>query len=328
MFITRFRRVLISFAIVMAFFLANANAIALAEPLKIATWNIENLRVGANKDYLQLKDYAKDLEADIIALQEVDGKDAAQQVFNPGDYNFYFSSRNNPQRTGFAVRKGINVTQNPDYDALNVSGGLRYGTDITVSTDTQKIRLLSVHLKSGCFTKPLDGLGSGRGACDKLSRQVPVLEDWIDTRASEGIAFAVMGDFNRRLNIAGDDLWSEIDDGVPANADLTKVTEGKTSQCFNGQYPQYIDHIVLDKQASGWLDSSSFEQELYGQPIERQSKLSDHCALAVILDVPGTFEPNSSNGGTTNTPEVILTRLEELELELQQLRSLIESLIN
>ncbi len=303
MFIIRLRRVLITFAIVMAFFMANANAVALAEPLKIATWNIENLRVGSNKNYRQLKDYAEDLEADIIALQEVDGARAAKQVFNPEDYNFYFSSRNDPQRTGFAVRKGINVTQNPDYDALNVSGGLRYGTDITVSTDTQKIRLLSVHLKSGCFSGALSGSGSGRGPCDKLSRQVPALEDWIDTHASEGIAFAVMGDFNRRLNIAGDDLWEEVDDGVPANADLTKVTEGKTSQCFNGQYPQYIDHIVLDKQASRWLDSSSFEQELFGQPISQQPKLSDHCAIAVTLNVPGIFtgtiiNSSNSNGGT------------------------------
>ncbi len=334
MFITRLRTVLVILAVVMLFFIANVNAIALAEPLKLATWNIENLRQGSNKDYLSLQDYVKDLEADVIALQEVDGKAAAQQVFDSEDYNFYFSRRNNPQRTGFAVRKGINVVQNPDYKALNVSGGLRYGTDLTISTDTEKIRLLSIHLKSGCFSKPLDGLGSGRGACDKLSRQVPILENWIDTRANEEIAFAVMGDFNRRLNLAGDDLWSEIDDGIPANADLTKVTEGKISNCFNGQYPQYIDHIVLDKRATGWLDPSSFDQELYGQPIENQRRLSDHCAIAVTVNVPGTFTGNGTgtnppvNGGTSNTPEAILTRLEQLELELQELKSLIETLID
>lgn len=332
MFITCFRRILITFAMVMVFFIANANAMAIAEPLKIAAWNIENLRVGADKDYVFLKDYVKDLEADVIALQEVDGADAAKQVFAPDDYNFYFSSRNNPQRTGFAVRKGINVTQNPDYDALNVSGGLRYGTDITVSTDTQKIRLLSIHLKSGCFTKALEGLGSGRGACDKLSKQVPVLEDWIDTRASEGIPFAVMGDFNRRLNISGDDLWEEIDDGIPANADLTKVTEGKTSECFNGKFPQYIDHIVLDKQSTEWLDPSSFEQELYDQPLSREDLLSDHCAIAVTLDMPGTFPSSttstlSSGGDGSSSKEAILSRIADMEIELRQLRRSIESLL-
>lgn len=330
MFITHLRRVLIIFALVMAFSMANVNAIVLAEPLKIATWNIENLTVGANKDYVSLQDYAKDLEADVIALQEVDGKEAAEQIFNSGGYNFYFSSRNNRMRTGFAVRQGINVIQNPDYEALNVSGGLRYGTDITISTDTDQIRLLSIHLKSFCFSGSLTG--SLRGNCDKLSRQLSILEDWIDTRASEGIPFAVMGDFNRRLNIRGDDFWEEIDDGVPANADLTKVTEGKTSDCFNGQYPEYIDHIVLDKLATNWLDGSSFQQELYGQPIANQDRLSDHCAIAVTLNIPGTFSSlitstSSSDRDETISPEFILDRIEDMEIELRQLRQLIESLI-
>ncbi|MEM9510008.1 MAG: endonuclease/exonuclease/phosphatase family protein [Cyanobacteria bacterium P01_E01_bin.35] len=320
--------------------MTNANAVAIAEPLKIAAWNIENLTVGADKDYVFLQDYVKDLEADVIALQEVDGARAAEQVFDPDDYDFYFSNRNNRQRTGFAVRKGIDVVQNPDYDALNVSGGLRYGTDITVSTDDKQIRLLSIHLKSGCFTKALEGLGSGRGACDKLSRQVPILEDWIDDRASEEIPFAVMGDFNRRLNIADDDLWDEIDDGVPANADLTKVTEGRLSDCFDGKFPQYIDHIVLDKQSTDWLVPGSFEQKLYDQPLSREDFLSDHCAIAVTLEMPGTFPASDFGGmgssnrnlGTNrnngNSPEAIFDRISEMEIELRDLRRLIESFVN
>ena len=39
MLITHFKRVLITLAIVVTFFIANANAIAIADPLKIATWN-------------------------------------------------------------------------------------------------------------------------------------------------------------------------------------------------------------------------------------------------------------------------------------------------
>jgi hypothetical protein len=36
----------------------------------------------------------------------------------------------------------------------------------------------------------------------------------------------VLGDFNRRFNIAEDEMWRELDDGDP---DLTKQTEGLTS---------------------------------------------------------------------------------------------------
>ncbi|MGK7894411.1 MAG: endonuclease/exonuclease/phosphatase family protein [Xenococcus sp. (in: cyanobacteria)] len=313
---THFRRFVITLVIVVTFFLANANVIAIADTLKIATWNIENLRVGADKDYPALQEYAEDLDADIIALQEVDGEEAAQQVFDPEDYNFFFSSRNNRQRTGFAVKKEINVTQNPDFEDLNVSGGLRYGTDITVSTDTQPIRFLSIHLKSFCFANDLDNPNLSDD-CEKLKLQLPILEDWIDARAEEEIPFAVLGDFNRRLNIAGDDFWVEIDDQDPVNSDLTKVTEDRTSQCFNGQYPDYIDHIVLDKLATEWFDPSSFEQELYGAPLSQQDSLSDHCAIAVTLN---TSVPEPV------TLEDILNRLDEIESELEELKDLIEDL--
>ncbi|MDJ0596237.1 MAG: hypothetical protein QNJ72_40705 [Pleurocapsa sp. MO_226.B13] len=200
--------------------------------------------------------------------------------------------------------------------------------------------MLSVHLKSGCFTKALEGLGSGRGACDKLSLQVPILEDWIDDRARDGIPFAVMGDFNRRLNISGDDLWQEIDDAEPANSDLTKVTEGRISDCFDGKFPQFIDHIVLDKQSTDWLTPDSFEQKLYNQPLSREDFLSDHCAIAVTLDMPGTFPASSSGGlGSSNrdlgtnrndgsSPEAIFDRISEMEIELRDLRRLIESFVN
>ena len=72
----------------MIFFIADANAIAIANTLKIATWN-----------------------------------------FDKDEYNFFFSGRGDSERTGFAVKKGIIVTQNPDFDALNVTRVLRHGKD-------------------------------------------------------------------------------------------------------------------------------------------------------------------------------------------------------
>ena len=83
------------------------------------------------------------LDADVIAVQEVDGPEAAQQIFDPNEYQFHFSSRNHSQRTGFAIRRGLAFTPHPDFEALDV-GGLRYGTDLTVMLDGQPLRLLSV----------------------------------------------------------------------------------------------------------------------------------------------------------------------------------------
>jgi len=197
--------------------LSTTSKIALASELKIATWNIEHLRLDNDKgsvkrvdeDYEKLAEFAKDLDADIIALQEVEGQAAASRVFDDKEYDFYFSKRRSVQNTGFAVREGLTITHHPDLTSLNVTGGLRHGVDITVGDGIYQIRLLAVHLKSGCFVKfdPTDE------DCEKLEKQVPELEKWIDARAKEEIPFAVLGDFNHRFNLSGNTFWGEIDDG-------------------------------------------------------------------------------------------------------------------
>lgn len=308
-------------------------SVASAEQIRVATWNIQNLTAEnrTSSEFRELEAYGEELEADIIALQEVDGENAVVNVFSATDYDFYFSSRRNPQRTGFAVRKGLTVQQNPDYEALNTSGGLRYGTDITVTVNGQDIRLLSVHLKSGCFARDLDS-GNLGDSCRKLKAQVPVLESWIDDRASAEVPFIVLGDFNRRLTIDGDDVWSEIDDAVPANADLTNITEGRTSDCWEGQFPQYIDHIVLDKLSQSFVVRNSFEQNLFSKPFssrselkELQKKLSDHCAISVALDISSS--PTNGSGETTPvTRESILERIEDIERKIQEIRQLLNRL--
>lgn len=61
-------------------------------------------------------------------------------------------------------------------------------------------------------------------------------------------------------------------------------------------------------------------QELFGSPLSEQDSLSDHCAITVTLDL-------SNNGGSEEvTTQQLLNRLEQLDLELQELRNLIEDL--
>ena len=82
---------------------------AQAEPLKVGSWNIAWL--GSHKfntrtpaDYERLAQYAKQLDADVIALQEVENGEYARKVFGD-EYNYYFSTKNWVQRVGVAVRK-------------------------------------------------------------------------------------------------------------------------------------------------------------------------------------------------------------------------------
>jgi endonuclease/exonuclease/phosphatase family metal-dependent hydrolase len=156
------------------------------------------------------------------------------------------------------------------------------------------MRLLSVHLKSGCARDPLE---SERDSCAALSRQVAVLERWIDTQAGQRRPFAVLGDFNRdlRREPPGRSLWGEIDDADPAEADLVNTAEGNTfrnckpSQTFSG----YIDYIVLGRRMARGLMNDSFGRVLYRPVDALRRKLSDHCPVFVRLRVADATDPAS-----------------------------------
>src|SRR5688572_26970584 len=59
----------------------------------------------SSEDIAVLRRYARALDADVIALQEVDGPDAARLVFS--DHEFCFSGRVALQNNGFAIRRGV-----------------------------------------------------------------------------------------------------------------------------------------------------------------------------------------------------------------------------
>ena len=89
---------------------------------------------------------------------------------------------------------------------------LRSGADITLHlADGRSLRLLAVHLKSGCWER---ALSSRAQACRALRAQAPVLRAWVAARAAEGVAFAVLGDFNRVME-AGDGLLGGLDEAAP-----------------------------------------------------------------------------------------------------------------
>lgn len=260
--------------------------------LRIATWNIATLHSQNGQsifadsarrqpvDYERIRCYMRLLDADIIAVQEIDGLAALSRVVDTDVYNLHMSSRNANQNTGFAFKKGLAVTPQPDFVDLDV-GSVRHGTRIDVNHNGRTLRLMSVHLKSGCFSNTSS---SASAACTKLQAQVPILETWIDDAAEHDDGFIILGDFNRRLAQAGDLVWTELDDGQPANADLLAVTENMPISCRDNEFTEFIDHIVLDKRASRWFDDSSFRHVTFRQQDkENWDLISDHCPVVVEL---------------------------------------------
>jgi endonuclease/exonuclease/phosphatase family metal-dependent hydrolase len=305
---------------------ATASPAVAAETLRIATWNLEWLispkafkplksncasasepvrgdvrrlpcdvvarLERSSRDFSVLARYARELDADVVALQETDGPDAARLVFP--DYEFCFTGRKHVQNTGFAVRRGVAFRCGPDDRDLSLGDSLRRGKELTLLPgEPGEIRLLSVHLKSGCSSKPLTAPDK---ACHDLARQAPVLEAWIDAQARAGRRFAVLGDFNRdllseqaRLATLGpkDSLWAEIDDGSPPEARLRNAASGEPFRnCVPGQgYRGYIDNIVLSRTLATETVSGSFARLTYSAADARHARLSDHCPVSIGLKI-------------------------------------------
>ena len=307
--------------------LPSAGALAGGE-LKLATWNLEWLIAPAElqalrasctpqgvrppargrsvpcdvasrldrsrADFDALARYARLLDADVIALQEVDGPAAARLVF-PG-YRFCFTGRSHVQNTGFAIRAGIPYRCGKDYKALSLGDSVRRGAELVLYPgEPREFRLLSVHLKSGCGNRLLN---DRRKECAAAAQQVPPLEAWIDREAAAGRPFAVLGDFNRNLQRdkgaarsesgAQLRLWPEIDDGDPPEADLTNAADGNrfVNCAMNQTFSGFIDFVVLSRTLAAALVPGSFDRVVYRTEDAVKRKLSDHCPVSVRIRPP------------------------------------------
>lgn len=274
---------------------------AAAQEIKLATWNIawltlrpagdaalpRDLPVRAPGDFALLRAYADRLAADVIALQEIDGEAAAARVFDPARYAIHLTDENDVQRPGFAVRRGLRFTPNPDLAALDLRAGARFslrrGADITVhGASGATLRLLSVHLNAGCREDPLEE--SRERDCESLARQAEIVAGWIAAREREGAAYVVLGDFNRRIQ-PDDDFLRRLTRAAP----LTRPTEGVSSPCWanaRGGWP-FISHLLAGGPARGWVQPRSLTVLTYTETARSyRQRLSDHCPISIRMTLP------------------------------------------
>lgn len=267
-----------------------------AAELKFATWNLEwltarpagdpalprDVQPKSADDIALLARYAAFLNADIVALQEVDGPDIAARIFPPDRYVLHFTGDRVVQRTGFAIRRGLAFEPNPDLVALDINPDAKYhlrsGADITLLSGANRLRLLNVHLKTGCRQDPL--ATSHRRECETLRRQLPAVQGWIAQRQQDAAAFLLMGDFNRWMD--GRDAFYA---GLAATAPLLRATEGHSSPCWGGG--GFIDHIIAGGAARAWLEPDSLIVMTYREKgAAWKERLSDHCPVSVKLRLP------------------------------------------
>ena len=298
--------------------------------LRVATWNLEHLDdtngagcVGrTNADYTALAERIDALGADVIAFQEVENAAAAARVFDAERWSVEVSARpstgtgppcrGRPQAnlgrlaTGIAVRAGLEYTRNADVSALSAGSRFRrWGTDLTVERDGQALRVLSVHLKSGCWGADQDDNASDRATCATLREQIEALGDWTAARREAGEAFVVAGDFNRRLAVPGDWAWALLTEDAPA---LSLPTEGRIARC-DERYPEFIDHLIFDAGSRLSMVLGSFDEA------ERSDPHPDHCAVSARFRVAPELVTAPFLVAASNTPPFGFVRVENHSVE-------------
>ncbi|MCZ8235389.1 MAG: hypothetical protein ACK520_18815 [Inhella sp.] len=202
------------------------------------------------------------LQADVIAFQEISGAAAAREILGQG-YEVCSYEGHKVQRLAFAWKKSLGsgtcaVEWPLSLPQRALREQVRPGLSLTLKVDGQRLKLLTVHLKSSCVS-PLDERASeGRGRldgqesnCVSLQQQVAPLEAWVDREAADGSAMVVLGDFNRNLSHEAHEpadaavrsaggsatdphspgvkvrsLWRELNDGQPRALTLLEAQCG------------------------------------------------------------------------------------------------------
>ncbi len=273
---------------------------AQAEPerLRVMTWNLGGLTgddpAFAQRDYDRIRCYIRRAAPDVLAVQNVADRAALARVVDEDIYDIRLTGRSVPDgapgNTGFAVKRGLKITQSAEAETLDVTGEgrLPYGALLSVSFAEETVTVLSVHLADGCRSNKDKG-----PACGIFQDQSRAVEDWIDgiMHDSSG-AVLLVGTFNRYLAAPKDRIWAKWDDKRPRDANLSNLTRLVKQSCGGQDTDEIIDHVIADRSAMDFIDFDRMDIRLVEYRAEDQSvadKLPGHCPIALTLTPPEGF---------------------------------------
>jgi endonuclease/exonuclease/phosphatase family metal-dependent hydrolase len=153
------------------------------------------------------------VKADVIAFQEVSGVAAVRKALGPAAADFEvcsFDGRYKVQRLAFAWRKslgpaigGCQVFDELSLPHLPARDQVRPGLAVTLQVAGQRVRFMTLHLKSACVSPlnrgQLDGASGPTDPCPVLQQQVAPLEAIVEGLHVGVDHVVVVGDFNRNL---------------------------------------------------------------------------------------------------------------------------------
>jgi endonuclease/exonuclease/phosphatase family metal-dependent hydrolase len=202
------------------------------------------------------------MQADVIAFQEISGAAAAREILGQ-HYEVCSYEGHKVQRLAIAWKKSLGtgtcaVEWPLSLPQRAMREQVRPGLSATLTLDGQRLKVLTVHLKSSCVSPLDERAAEGRGQldgneanCVSLQQQVAPLEAWVDREAADGSPMVLMGDFNRNLSHEAHEpaqavvrsaggaatdphgpgvkvrsLWRELNDGQPVPLTLLEAQCG------------------------------------------------------------------------------------------------------
>ncbi|MCG3864666.1 MULTISPECIES: endonuclease/exonuclease/phosphatase family protein [unclassified Photobacterium] len=285
------------------------------------TWNLQWLSEQqqevkrTQQDYTILKQIFLTYEPDILAFQEVNDAASLYRIVPNDQYEIFMSSRiknkddifnGSNQFTGFAVKKHLAVKTYPDITTLSSPAialekkhfkqKLRYGAAIKVTLNQHDIVIVSVHLKSGCFS-PKQLTKKHKKSCQTLDLQRILLQQWINQQEMKKQPFILIGDFNHRISLnTANDTTHFLSRSNPQSTIkwLTKNVKGNclTKRIKNNKpYYRRYKHLIDHGYSSNSFHVTSVQQIPYSPQQVEHNQLSDHCPIIFDLN----FTPSRSS---------------------------------
>ncbi len=205
------------------------------------------------------------------------------------------------QNTGFAVRRGVPFRCGPDERELSLGDALRRGKELTLFPDgPREIRLLSVHLKSGCSSPAAHRPGQG------LPRPRPpgAPAGGVDRRPGTGgetasqcwaTSIGTCSRRSRRVHTpeSQQPLGGDLRRRARPKPSLRNAAAGEAFRnCVPGQgYRAYIDNIVLSRTLAAEAIPGSFARLTYSAADARHARLSDHCPVSIRVKIEQKVAP-------------------------------------
>gem|GEM_PF-4327988 len=248
--------------------------------------------------------------ADIIALQEIGTRAAAERLFPPTQYHVVMSSRYTdvarPEGEGdiftavaFRKNRGISLIRQEDIGGLSVRHAdghpVRAAATVLLDVNGKQLWFASIHLKSSCAsTKRIDT--SKNDDCQTLWAQSTPLLNWIKAQKASNIPFILAGDFNRQFKRFKNEgpLWKKLSGGDSNSPWLDQHPASTTRRCptRKGKSTQPIDWILVESTIKDWVVKNSFWErrftytDIAATSSGKGDELSDHCPISLELEIP------------------------------------------